>query len=81
MNPHYEFVALGAGHRCEYCHASEAVFNVPFEVEHIIPLVRDGADMADNWALACRACNVRKGAYIDHVDPATQHLVRLYHPR
>jgi hypothetical protein len=32
MNPHYEVVALRAGHRCEYCHAPEAVFNFPFEV-------------------------------------------------
>lgn len=81
MNPRYEFVALQAGRRGEYCHAPEAVFNFPFEVEHIIPLVRDGADVADNWALACRACNVRKGAYVDYVDPVTQGLVRLYHPR
>jgi 5-methylcytosine-specific restriction endonuclease McrA len=66
MNPHYELVALRVGHRCEYCHAPEAVFNFPFEVEHIIPLVRDGADAAYNWALACRACNVRKGAHVEN---------------
>jgi HNH endonuclease len=81
MNPHYELVALRAGHRCEYCHAPEAVFNFPFEVEHIIPLVHGGADAAHNWALACRACNVRKGAYVDHVDPVTHAVVHLYHPR
>jgi hypothetical protein len=81
MNPHYELVALRAGHRCEYCHAPEAVFNFPFEVEHIIPLMRDGADAADNWALACRACNVRKGAHVEHADPVTHAIVRLYHPR
>ena len=66
MNPHYEVVALRAGHRCEYCHAPEAVFNFPFEVEHIIPLVRDGADATPNWALACRACNVRKGPHVEN---------------
>ena len=81
MNPSYESVALRAGHRCEYCHAPEAVFNCPFEVEHIIPLVRDGADAAHNWALACRACNVRKGPYVSDVDPVTHAVVRLYHPR
>jgi phenylacetate-coenzyme A ligase PaaK-like adenylate-forming protein len=31
MNPHYPQVALRAGHRCEYCHAPEAVFNLPLE--------------------------------------------------
>jgi HNH endonuclease len=81
MNPHYEVVALEAGHCCEYCHAPEAVFNFPFEVEHIIPLARDGADAAHNWALACRACNVRKRAHVEHAAPATHAVVRLYHPR
>ena len=38
MNPHYPEVALRAGHRCEYCYAPEAVFNLPLEVEHIVPL-------------------------------------------
>jgi len=81
MNPHYERVALRAGHHCEYCHAPEVVFNFPFEVEHIIPLVREGTDTAFNWALACRACNVRKGVHIEHEDPVTRAIVRLYHPR
>ena len=62
MNPHYEVVALEAGHCCEHCHAPEAVFNFPFEVEHIIPLARDGADAVHNWALACRACNGPQGS-------------------
>jgi len=81
MNPHYEFVATRAGHRCEYCRAPEAVFNFPFEVEHIIPTARHGADVERNWALACRACNVRKGAYLQYRDPVTQASVPLYHPR
>jgi hypothetical protein len=34
MNPLYARVAARAGDRCEYCHAPEAVFNFPFEVEH-----------------------------------------------
>ena len=44
MNPRYPFVAERAAHRCEYCRAPEAIFNFPFEVEHIIPLSRDGHD-------------------------------------
>jgi len=44
MNPNYRFVALRAGHRCEYCQAPEVVFNFPFEVEHIIALVHNGAN-------------------------------------
>ena len=81
MNPHYEVVALRAAHRCEYCHAPEAVFNVPFEVEHIIPLVRGGSNAAHNWALACRACNLCKGTHVEHSDPVTGTVIHLYHPR
>ena len=81
MNPNYRFVALRAGHRCEYCQAPEVVFNFPFEVEHIIALVHNGANAEYNWALACRACNLRKGIYSSHIDPLTQATVRLYHPR
>jgi len=81
MNPHYPLVAERAGHRCEYCHAPEAVFNMPFEVEHIIPLAKDGLDEASNWALACRSCNLNKSDHLDGLDPITQQHVRLFHPR
>ena len=81
MNPRYGQTAARAGHRCEYCHAPEGVFNFPFEVEHIIPPAQGGADEDHNWALACRACNVRKAAYVRHIDPVTRAAVHLYHPR
>jgi hypothetical protein len=81
MNPNYPLVAERAGHRCEYCHAPEAVFNMPFEVEHIIPLAKDGLDEESNWALACRSCNLNKSDQLDGIDPVTQQRVRLYHPR
>ncbi len=81
MNPRYQGVASRAGHRCEYCHAPEAVFNFPFEVEHIIPVARGGDDATDNWALSCRSCNVRKWAHVDHVDATTGAVVKLFHPR
>lgn len=81
MNPRYAQVALRAGHRCEYCHAPEAVFNVPFEVEHIIPAARDGTDVEANWALACRSCNLLKAAHVSGIDPESQAVVRLFHPR
>jgi hypothetical protein len=81
MNPHYPEVALRAGHRCEYCHAPEAVFNLPLEVEHIVPLVRGGEDTTTNWALACRACNLYKAAHVSGRDPESAVVVRLFHPR
>ena len=81
MNPHHAEVALRAGHRCEYCHAPETIFNLSLEVEHIIPVSRGGEDTAANWALACRACNLYKARHISGRDPESQTIVRLFHPR
>ncbi|MEQ8386764.1 MAG: HNH endonuclease signature motif containing protein [Coleofasciculus sp. A1-SPW-01] len=81
MNPFYTLVADRAFHRCEYCHAPELVFNFPFEVEHIIPLYRGGANAEFNLALACRSCNLRKGTRISGLDPESNREVSLFHPR
>ena len=58
MNPAYPVVSERAEHRCEYCRAPELVFNFPFEVEHIVPVCRGGANTDANLALACRSCNL-----------------------
>jgi hypothetical protein len=76
-----ESVAAQARFRCEYCRAPEALFNSPFEVEHIEPLARGGTDDAPNLALACRACNGSKYVATTAVDPTGLHEVRLFHPR
>ena len=81
MNPNYPFVAERAGHRCEYCQAPEAIFNLHFEVEHIMPLSRGGRDEENNLALSCRACNLRKSNFLNGLDYVTQEKVRIFHPR
>jgi hypothetical protein len=81
MNPHYALVAQRAGHRCEYCRAPEAVFNFPFEVEHITPSIRGGADHESNWALSCRSCNLHKSDAVDGIDAQTARTVALFNPR
>lgn len=81
MNPRYAPVALRAGHRCEYCHAPEVVFNFPFEVEHILPVSRGGIDTENNRALACRSCNLHKAIHISGVDPESHAVVRLFNPQ
>jgi hypothetical protein len=81
MNPHYPFVANRANHRCEYCRAPEEVFNLFFEIEHIISLALGGLDNESNLALACRACNLFKLAFIIGFDQVTGTEVRLFHPR
>lgn len=81
MNPRYGPVARRAEHRCEYCHAPEAIFNLPFEIEHITPLCLEGEDDSSNLALACRSCNLYKGAHLMGLDPITQSKPRLFDPR
>jgi hypothetical protein len=57
------------------------VFNLEFEVEHIIPTARGGSDDMSNLALACRSCNVRKGSGERARDRLTGDVVRLFDPR
>ena len=81
MNQHYPLVSARARHVCEYCHAPEAIFNLPFEVEHITPQASGGQSTADNLALSCRSCNLYKSDAVAASDEQTQSRVRLFHPR
>lgn len=81
MNPHYPLIGRRAGHRCEYCRAPEAVFNFPFEVEHVIPTSCGGSDDEANLCLACRACNLHKSDRLAARDEVTQEEASLFHPR
>jgi len=81
MNPRYPVVARRAAHRCEYCHAPEAVFNLPFEVEHIQPQAEGGTNEESNLALACRSCNLYKPEHLSGFDEMTQSEPSLFHPR
>ncbi len=81
MNAHYPLVAERAEHRCEYCHAPEAIFNFAFEVEHIRAVAHSGPDDKSNLALACRACNLYKTAHLTGIDEVSQSEVLLFNPR
>lgn len=81
MNRHYPVVARRAGHRFEYCRAPEAVFNFPFEVEHVIPRSAGGTDDDTNLALACRSCNLCKSDHVLVSDEVTGTETRLFDPR
>jgi hypothetical protein len=81
--PHrlYPDVARRARHRCEYCRAPESIFNLEFEVEHVVPRSRGGPDELPNLALACRSCNLRKGMGQRARDPDGGDLAPLFDPR
>lgn len=71
-----------AGDRCEYCqlHREDSPLAV-LHVEHIIPRIHGGTDDPDNLALACIDCNLHKGPNLTGVDPETNRVTELFHPR
>ncbi len=81
MNPRYPLVSGRADHRCEYCRAPEAIFNFPFEIEHITPISRGGTDEESNLALACRSCNIHKSNHLTGTDESTGNETLLFNPR
>jgi hypothetical protein len=67
--------------RCEYCQLSEAFLAIPFEIDHILAQKHGGPTHEDNLALSCFYCNSHKGPNLAGVDPASDRIVRLFHPR
>ena len=67
--------------RCEYCQASQSVCGYRFHLEHIVPIMRGGADAEANRAVACASCNLAKADRISRRDPVTGEEVPLFHPR
>ncbi len=66
---------------CEYCRSQERFATQAFSLEHIVPLQSGGEGGEDNLALACQGCNNHKYTKTQAVDPATEDLVPLFHPR
>ena len=71
-----------AGNRCEYCqlNQNESPLAV-LHIEHIIPKKHGGTDDTDNLALACVDCNLHKGSNLTGIDPETDEITDLFHPR
>jgi len=67
--------------RCEYCHFSATLAELPFEIDHVIAKTHDGETQESNLALSCFYCNSYKGPNIAGLDPQTSTVVRLFHPR
>lgn len=74
-------VTLRAGHRCEYCGLSQAGQEATFHIDHVVPRVAGGPTTADNLALACVSCSLRKWARQEAPDPETGLPVPLFNPR
>lgn len=82
MSAAYKLVARRANHRCEYCHAPEDAFNLPLELDHIVPRTAATAtDDPDNLALSCRSCNLFKSDSLSGIDHKTASATPLFNPR
>jgi HNH endonuclease len=67
--------------RCEYCRLSQAGQEATFHIDHIIPVAAGGETIAENLALACVSCSLRKGARKTAIDSVTEAEVSLFNPR
>jgi len=45
------------GYRCVYCGATAESSGAHLHLDHLVPRVKGGADVAENLVLACRSCN------------------------
>lgn len=70
-----------AGARCEYCRLPQEVILIRFQIDHIIARQHGGKSVLENLALACLRCNLNKGTNLASVDPDTNRLTPLFHPR
>lgn len=74
-------MAEAGRHRCEYCLTPESIVGYPKQVDHIQPEPLGGATVEDNLCLACAQCNNHKNDRTHAVDPETDELALLFHPR
>lgn len=67
---------------CEYCqlHQKDSPLAV-LHIEHVVPKVHGGADDFENLELACIDCNLHKGTNLTGIDPQTEDVTALFHPR
>jgi 5-methylcytosine-specific restriction endonuclease McrA len=70
-----------AGNRCEYCLSHQDYTMGRLQLDHIYPTSKGGTDTADNLCLACELCNQAKWNQTQAIDPVTQEIVSLFHPR
>jgi hypothetical protein len=71
-----------AAHRCEYCHLPDFhPVGEPFHMEHVRAKQHGGDNNPENLAWACHRCNFCKGPNLTGIDPKTEKVVSLFHPR
>lgn len=74
-------VRAAARNRCGYCLSPQHLVMARLEIEHIIPLSKQGSSDESNLWLACPLCNRYKSDKTTAVDPETGEIVELFNPR
>jgi HNH endonuclease len=76
-----QLVIRRANNRCEYCGISQVGQVATFHIDHVVHLVANGETTAENLALACVSCSLRKGARQILEDLETGKRVSVFNPR
>jgi HNH endonuclease len=74
-------VREAAQHRCGYCLSPQHLVMARLEIEHIVPLAKQGSNDESNLWLACPICNRYKGDRTMAIDPMTGTPAILFNPR
>lgn len=74
-------VTKRAKHLCEYCKCPKAYAPGPFDIEHIIPISKNGTSELRNLAYSCNGCNGLKYNKVEANDPISGELTPIFHPR
>lgn len=77
----HEEVVLRARNRCEYCQLSQLGQEAGFHIDHVTPRAAGEPTVADNLALTCVSCSLRKWANQTAPDPESGEEVPLFNPR
>ena len=74
-------VREAAQHRCGYCLSPQHLLMARLEIEHIVPLAKQGGSDVLNLWLACPPCNRFKGDRVTAIDQESGEMVALFNPR
>src|SRR5258708_25643650 len=66
---------------CEYWGLQERYAVKAHEVDHVRAEKHGGMTVLENLCLSCFDCNRHKGSDLSSVDPVTDEVVPLFHPR
>ena len=66
---------------CEYCLSQSDFSTDSFQFDHIIPVSKNGLPVFENLAYCCGGCNGFKHKKTESLDPLTNQITKLFHPR